>query len=360
MENKPRHFAVILGARPNFVKAAPFFLEAKHHPEFKFTLIHTGQHFDDNMSRIFFEEMQIPKPDIHLHIQGDFHTEKIGKMFSGLKAVVRQNNFEGVIVFGDINSTLAGALAAVKNNCKLIHIEAGLRSHDRRMPEEINRAIVDHLSDKLFTTEPAANINLEKEGIEPDKVHYVGNIMIESIETFWEKIQLCDILQKLNLQPKNYILVTIHRVENTDDPTALAKILNIINKINQKIPVVFPMHPGTKKQISNYKLDYLIDNLNIIEPLGYFEFMKLISKSRGVLTDSGGIQEETTHLGVPCCTLRDNTERPITLEQGSNKLFSIDIDDIDEIIKHLNRDDFKSRHIALWDKEVSERIFKFL
>lgn len=360
MKDKSRHFAVILGARPNFVKAAPFFLEAKKHPEFKFTLIHTGQHFDDNMSRIFFEEMQIPRPDIHLHIQGDFHTEKIGKMFSGLKAVVKQNGFEGVIVFGDINSTLAGALAAVKNNCRLIHIEAGLRSHDRRMPEEINRAIVDHLSDKLFTTEPAANTNLQKEGIESDKVHYVGNIMIESIETFWDKIMACDILDKLKLQPKNYILVTIHRVENTDDPQALAKILNIINKINQKIPVIFPLHPGTKKQISNYKLDYLIDNLNIIEPLGYFEFMKLMIESQGVVTDSGGIQEETSHLGIACCTLRDNTERPITLEQGSNKLFSIDIDDIDEMIKHLQRTDFKSRHIPLWDKEVSQRIFKLL
>lgn len=361
MVDKKRKFAVIMGARPNFVKAAPFFQEAKKHPEFEFKIIHTGQHFDQNMSKIFFEEMGIPRPDFSLDIQGQFHTEKIGKMFTALKDVLSGDDYEGVIVFGDVNSTLAGAIAAMKNNLKLIHIEAGLRSHDRRMPEEINRAIVDHLSDSLFTTEPSANQNLVREGIEEEKIYYVGNIMINSIELFKDQFDKSNILKTLNLGVKKYVVATVHRQENTDNPMLLKRILVLLNEINNEIPVVLPLHPGTKNKISDLKLNFLLDKIKIVEPLGYFEFMKLMMESQGIITDSGGIQEETSHLGIPCATLRDNTERPITLEIGSNKLFLLD-DYLEArgVINHLKRDDFKSGHIPLWDSQVAERIFKYL
>lgn len=360
MESKnKKRIAVILGARPNFVKAAPLLREARKHPEFDFTIIHTGQHFDFKMSAVFFEEMGIPKPNIMLDIKGEFHTEKIGKMFNKLKRVFRENNFDAVIVFGDVNSTLAGALAAIKNNCKLIHIESGLRSHDRRMPEELNRVAVDHLSDILFTTEPSANKNLENEGVESKDIFYVGNIMIESLEIFKDNINSSGVLEELGLNPKSYVLATIHRQENIDDQKALKKILSLLNDLNTKIRIVLPLHPGTKKLIAQYNFKDLIDRLMIVEPQGYFEFIKLIINSRGVITDSGGIQEETTHLGIPCATLRDNTERPITIELGSNKLFDIKSVNFEDILSHFNNKFFK-RSIPLWDDKVSVRIFGIL
>jgi len=313
------------------------------------------------MSRIFFEEMKIPKPDIHLDIKAKFHTEKIGKMLTSLKNVLSNKNFSGVIVFGDINSTLVGAIAAIKNGHKLIHIEAGLRSYDRRMPEEINRTIVDHLSDVLFITEPSARENLLKEGVSDDKIKYVGNIMINSMEIFKNKINKSDVLNKYALKSKEYFLATIHRQENTDNPIILKKILVLLNEINKIYPIILPLHPGTKHKINDYKFSFLLDNIQIIEPLGYFQFMKLLASSKGVITDSGGIQEETSHLGVPCATIRDNTERPITLEIGSNKLFPLNnYLASKDILKHLLKNNFKSKHIPLWDSKVASRIFKNL
>ncbi len=360
VSSKQKYIVVILGARPNFIKATPFFREAKKHPEFRFTLIHTGQHFDPNMSQVFFEELDLPKPDIYLDVKGQYHTEKIGKMFDSLKRVFSGYEFDACVVFGDVNSTLAGAIATTKNHCKLIHIEAGLRSHDRRMPEEINRCVVDHLSDLLFTTETAANENLRREGIREEKIKLVGNIMIDSLDTFWEKIQNSNILEVLHRKPKSYAVVTVHRQENIDHPGDLKKILTLLSGVNQDVPLVFPLHPGTKKMIEAFGFLNLLDGIQVIEPLGYFEFMKLVAQSLGVITDSGGIQDETSHLGVPCATLRDNTERPVTLALGSNKLFPIDTAEADEMKNHLQRSDFRSRHIPLWDGKVTERIFKEL
>lgn len=358
--NRPKRLAIIAGARPNFIKAAPLFKQAKKHPEFEFNLIHTGQHFDPNMSQVFFDQLELPKPDIYLDVKGQYHTEKIGKMFDSLKRVFNGYRFDACVVFGDVNSTLAGAIATIKNNYPLIHVEAGLRSHDRRMPEEITRAVVDHLSDLLFTTEEAANENLLKEGVDPEKVKYVGNIMIEGIESFWDKILVSRILEKLGLKPKTYVVATIHRQENTDDSHNLEDILKLLQKINSSIPVVFPLHYGTQKKIMELDYGSLLQNLKITEPLGYFDFLNLVINSSGVITDSGGIQEETTHLGIPCATFRDNTERPITIEIGSNKLFSIRNASPKEVLTHLGRTDFKSRHIPLWDDKVSERIFAAL
>jgi UDP-N-acetylglucosamine 2-epimerase (non-hydrolysing) len=349
--------SVILGARPNFVKAAAFFKEAKNHPNFKFVIIHTGQHFNKGMSEIFFDEMGIPKPDINLEPKEGLHTEKIGKIFSELRELFGKEKFDAVIVFGDVNSTLAGGIASAKNGTTLIHIESGLRSHDRRMPEEINRVIVDHLSDLLFTTEPSANDNLVKEGINKDKIKYVGNILTENIDIFWEKINSSDILSKVNVERKKYILATFHRQENIDSVEKIKCIIDILNEINKNIVVVLPLHPGTKKKLIEYGLGDSLNNLKIIEPLGYFEFLKLINESHGVITDSGGIQEETSYLGIPCATIRDNTERPITIEKGSNKLFSIDLNEVSEILKHLHTTNFKPKNIPLWDKDVTKRIF---
>lgn len=362
MQKKNKQYAVIIGARPNFVKAAPFFKEAKLHPEYSFTLIHTGQHFDDFMSKIFFDEMSIPRPNIQLDIHSGFHTEKIGKMFSALRNIFEERRFDGVIVFGDINSTLAGAIAAAKKT-KLIHIESGLRSHDRRMPEEINRVIVDHLSDLLFTTEPAAHKNLIQEGIAEDKIKYVGNIMIESLEVYHDLIDRSEILSELHLASRQYVVATVHRAENTDNSEILENILKLLAEFAKKNTVLFPLHPGTRKKIVDYGLESLLEGMRVIEPLGYFEFIKLVSESRGIITDSGGIQEETSHLGIPCATLRDNTERPITIELGSNKLFPIDSiskNTMKEMEDHFKRTDFNKHHVPLWDDGVSKRIFKCL
>jgi UDP-N-acetylglucosamine 2-epimerase (non-hydrolysing) len=355
-----KHLAVILGTRPNFIKAAPFFKRALEYPEFKFSIIHTGQHYDENMSEIFLREMGVPKPNIFLSNNAKLPTEKIGRMFNDLKKIFGKNKYDGAIVFGDVNSTLAGALAAKFHNCKLIHIESGLRSHDRRMPEETNRVIVDHLSDLLLTTEPAAKENLIKEGIERKNIKYVGNIMIENIEIFSEEINHSKILKELKLPPKSYIVATIHRQENIGYPETFKKLLEIINIVNKKIKIVFPLHPGTKNKLTEWGFMKFIDKLLIIEPKGYFDFMKLVMESQGVITDSGGIQEETSYLGIPCATLRDNTERPITVLVGSNKLFPANSQSPDEIIKHLLKTNFKSKHIPLWDEKVSKRILKAL
>lgn len=360
MFNKSKHFAVVLGTRPNFIKAAPFFKEARKHPEYNFTIIHTGQHFDYNMSKIFFEEMFIPNPDVFLDSLGELHSEKIGRMFSALTAFFSNSKFDGVIVFGDVKSTLAGALAAAKNGLRVIHIESGLRSNDRRMPEEINRTIVDHLSDLLFITEPSAYQNLIREGIAETKIKYVGNLMIESIEIFLDKIMESNILEILKLKSKAYIVVTIHRQENVDNKQIFEKILLLLKELNKTARVILPLHPGTKKEIVKNNLGELLDEINVIAPLGYFEFMKLVIESKGIVTDSGGIQEEASHLGIPCCTLRDNTERVITIELGSNKLFPIELSSVSAIEAHLNRNDFKSKHMPLWDNKVSQRIFNFL
>jgi UDP-N-acetylglucosamine 2-epimerase (non-hydrolysing) len=359
MKNK-RSYAVIVGARPNFIKVAPFLKRAEDYPHLDFTLVHTGQHFDENMSKVFFEQMGIRHPDIQLDIKGEYHTEKIGKMFSALKKVVADPKYDGVVVFGDINSTLAGAIAAAATGKQIIHIEAGLRSHDRRMPEEINRAVTDHLSHVLFATEQTGLDNLLLEGIEAERVHLVGNIMIESIEIFKDKFNESNVLKTLSLQRGGYVVATLHRVENTDEKNILKRLLQTLEEVAKHYTVVFPLHPGTKQKIELYGLGSHLDNIVLTEPLGYLDFMKLVIDSKGVISDSGGIQEETSHLGIPCCTLRDNTERPITITHGTNKLVPINDIDPSIIIAHLAREDFKPEAIPLWDKNVSTRILDLL
>lgn len=355
-----KSYLVVVGARPNFIKVAPLLRKASLFPNLTFTLLHTGQHFDENMSKVFFDDLKIPKPDIQFDIQGEFHTEKIGKMFHALKTVIKQNTFDAVIVVGDVNSTLAGAVATGTRGVKLIHIEAGLRSHDRRMPEEINRVVTDHVSSKLFTTEPSAAENLLREGIPADRIHYVGNLMIESLEASKDAFMRSTIVEKLGHSEKKYVVATIHRQENTDDPTLLRRILTVLKEVGESFPVVLPLHPGTKNKIHQFGLDDALGGMQVIEPLGYIDFMKLVMSSKGVVTDSGGIQEETSHLGVPCATLRDNTERPITLTLGSNKLFPLHEVTSAQVVEHLARTDFVGGRIPLWDEQVSDRILRIL
>ncbi len=359
MSIKERYFAVVVGARPNFIKAAPLFLRQKQYPHICLTLIHTGQHYDHNMSRIFFEEMGIPRPDFHLDVADGSPSLRMGQMISALKKVFEQTPYDGVIVFGDIDSTLAAAVAARAAGKKVLHVESGLRSHDRRIPEERNRTLVDHLSNALFTTEPIARENLMKEGIRAGLIYDVGNIMIESLELFNPLIDQSNILEEIGLGKQPHIVATIHRAENTDDRNVLRKILEVLDVLAQSRTVVLPLHPGTRLKIEQYGFMPLLSNIRIVEPLGYFEFLKLVVESAGVVTDSGGIQEETTHLKIACATLRDNTERPITLEKGTNRLFPLATLKADEIIGHIEKT-VAPELIPLWDSEVSNRIFKVL
>ncbi len=357
---KKTSFLVVLGARPNFVKAAPFFKRALAYPQFELTLVHTGQHFDENMSKVFFDQMGIPAPHIQLDIKGTFHTEKIGKMFTALKQVIAEGDYDAIVVFGDINSALAGAIAGATHGKHIIHVESGLRSHDRRMPEEINRAIIDHIAHALFVTEESGKENLILEGIPESKIHVVGNIMIESIEMFREHFHKSSVHAELGLHDTPYVVTTIHRQENTDDPRMLEHILSILKDVSETHRLVVPLHPGTRSKIEQYGFGDALSRFHVIEPLGYIDFMKLVLDSSGVITDSGGIQEETTHLGIPCCTLRDNTERPVTLDLGSNKLFPLGSVDTHQIRAHLDRNDFTPSCVPLWDNQVSERIFSTL
>lgn len=357
-----RAYAVIVGTRPNFVKAAAFFAGARAYPEISCTLIHTGQHFDDAMSKVFFEDMDIPQPDIHLSLAEGTSSVQLGSMINVLtrEFVSHSSSYDGVIVFGDVNSSLAGALAASCAGIPLTHIEAGLRSHDRRMPEETNRIIIDHLSESLMISEESARGNLEREGI-TTAIHSVGSLMIESLERFKETAKNHSIRDTLNLHGE-YIVATIHRSENLADKILLEKILRTLARIAEHRTVVFPIHPGTRARIHELNLDSYLSTIITVDPLGYLAFTDLVLNSVGCVTDSGGIQEETSHLGIPCCTLRDNTERPVTIERGSNKLFSpLHLDEaFADIEAHLARTNFVPAAIPLWDREVSKRIIEQL
>lgn len=352
----PIRLAIVVGARPNLVKAAPLLRSATQDPAFECTVVHTGQHFDKNMSEIFFQEMDIPEPDIIFEHSSGSVSERVGRTYRNMIDYFSNHTFDAVVVFGDVNSTLAGSLGALCNKTKLIHIEAGLRSHDRRMPEEVNRVIVDHIADLLFTTEASANENLRLEGIPDQKVCYVGNLMIESLLIYQRFFQDSEVLKKLALEPRSYVVVTVHRPENVEDSSALEKIFSVLGKLSHYTKVVLPLHPWTKQKISQYNLEHLLAPLTVIEPQGYFEFIKLVSDSRGVVTDSGGIQEETTHLRVPCATIRENTERPVTVELGSNQLFYLqDPEILEKILAHL-ASSTEYKNIPLWDEQVSQRI----
>ena len=361
---------LIAGARPNFMKIAPIMGAIDRHNAqspvtIHHTLVHTGQHYDYEMSQVFFKELAIPEPDFHLGIGSGTHAEQTGKAMIAIEKVLLEHHPNVVVVVGDVNSTLAGALAAAKLQMPVAHVEAGLRSFDRTMPEETNRLLTDAISDYLFTPSADADDNLRREGIPESKIFLVGNVMVDSLMQSRSKAQESPILSRLELEARDYALLTLHRPGNVDDEQDLRRIVEALAEIARRIPVVFPAHPRTLKKMKEFRL---LERLPIeghrfllIEPLGYLDFINLEINARFVLTDSGGIQEETTVLNVPCLTLRDGTERPITVAEGTNILVGSDKKRIlDEAHRILDGHPKQGRCPDLWDGKAAERIVAIL
>lgn len=363
-ERKMRILSIV-GTRPNFIKLAALVNEFKKHSNIENTLVHTGQHYDKEMSKLFFDELGLPKPDINLGVRSGTYGEQIGDIIIKLEKVKLKKGLgkekpDLVIVVGDVNSTFAGALIAKQLGIKVAHVEAGLRSFDMSMPEEINRILTDRISDYLFTTEESGNRNLLNEGIGKKKIHFVGNVMIDTLLHHRKKADKSNILEKLNLKKKRYGVLTLHRPSNVDTKEGFENIISILEAIQDKIKVVFPMHPRTKKTAQLFNLEDRLNkirNLVVTEPLGYLDFLHLNSNSKFVLTDSGGIQEEATALSIPCITLRTSTERPVTVEQGTNLLVSIDKDKVIEKLHEIINDKIQlnNRMPDLWDGNAAKR-----
>jgi len=354
----------VVGTRPNFIKLGALVNEIKKH-DVEHLLVHTGQHYDEEMSKLFFDDLELPKPDINLGVGSGSYGEQIGNIIIKLEKILIKEKPDLVVVVGDVNSTFAGALIAKQLGIKVAHVEAGLRSFDLTMPEEINRMLTDKISDFLFTTEESGNVNLLNEGVGKNKIFFVGNVMIDTLLKHKEKANKSDILGKLNVEKNDYCVLTLHRPSNVDKKEDFENVLSVLDTIQKKIKIVFPVHPRTKKNIELFNLDGTIkkmENLIITEPLGYLDFLCLIANSKFVLTDSGGIQEETTVLNVPCITLRENTERPVTVEQGTNLIVSVAKNKIIEkslgIINNKAKTDGKIPE--LWDGKAAERIAEVL
>ncbi len=360
---KPKIMNVV-GARPNFMKIAPLMEEMKKHSQIETLLLHTGQHYDEALSKLFFDDLGLPEPDIYLRIGSANHGAQTGKIMIEFETVVEKEKPDVIVVVGDVNSTIACGLVAVKQGVKLAHVEAGLRSFDRTMPEEINRLLTDQISDFLFITEKSGEENLLKEGIDKNKIHFVGNVMIDSLLSHLEKARDSKILSDLNLKSGEYVTLTLHRPSNVDSKEQFLQILNALSEIQKEIPIVFPIHPRSKNRLKQFGFDPKLKEmpgLLITEPLGYLDFLKLLAESKFALTDSGGIQEETTVLGVPCLTLRDNTERPVTVTQGTNLVIGNRAGSIIEKSKKiLNGESKKGRSPDLWDGKAAERIVQVL
>ena len=350
--------AIVVGARPNFMKAAPLIREFLGRGRIEPLLVHTGQHYDENMSKIFFVDLELPEPDIYLGVGSGSHAQQTGKVMEAFEGVVEKESPDLIIVVGDVNSTLACSLVGAKMLVPVAHVEAGLRSFDLTMPEEINRMVTDILSRYCFTTSPEAEKNLEREGVSGDRIHFVGNIMIDSLLFYLEKAGSSNILDELGLKPKEYILVTLHRPSNVDDPGIFRGIYEALGELSGIMPVVFPVHPRTRKMIDGHR-EYAgrFPGLELIDPIGYLDFVKAMEKARLVITDSGGIQEETTVLGVPCLTARENTERPITIELGTNRLVGTDGGRILSEAKAVLEGETPEHRIPpLWDGKTAGRI----
>lgn len=349
---------VCVGARPNLMKASSLFRAAALFPNLRLELLHTGQHYSTEMDKVFFDQLQIPNPDYQLNVGSSSHAVQTADVMKKFEPILLNKSIDMVVVIGDINSTVACALVAQKMGVSVAHVEAGLRSFDMKMPEEINRRVVDHISDYLFTTEASGNENLVREGIEPQKIFFVGNTMIDTLIHHLDQIRSLRALEMLRLKPDSYSVLTLHRPSNVDDVQGLKSLLGLIVKnIPDGQKVVFPAHPRTKKMLEGISTD-LLQRFMLIEPQPYFSFMSLVYHSSFVLTDSGGIQEETTYLKKPCFTLRANTERPVTTQIGSNFLIDKNLNLISEKLKTFNGD--KSQIPELWDGKAGFRILEHI
>jgi len=354
----------IVGARPNFIKIAALFKAYEAHKDIEPVLVHTGQHYDKQMSALFFQQLEIPEPDMNLEVGSASHAVQTAEIMKRFEPVVLKQKPDAVLVVGDVNSTIACGLVAVKQGIKLVHVEAGLRSFDRSMPEEINRMLTDAISDLLFCSEQSGVDNLRREGIQEDKVFLVGNVMIDVLLRNKEKAKDSKILDELGLSVNAYAVLTLHRPTNVDNPKVLRGILDAIDVIQGRMPVIFPIHPRTRKNLLSTSLDARIENMagvRLTDPLSYLDFVKLMSSARVMLTDSGGIQEETTILKVPCLTLRENTERPVTVEIGSNQVVGVDTKRILAAFKKtIGGQNTEPRIPPLWDGHAADRIVKTL
>jgi UDP-N-acetylglucosamine 2-epimerase (non-hydrolysing) len=352
----------VVGARPNLMKIAPLMAEYSRYKSIKATLVHTGQHYDEIMSKLFFSELGIPEPDVNLEVGSGSHAAQTAEIMKRFEPVLINYKPDVVVVVGDVNSTIACGLVAVKLGIKLVHVEAGLRSGDRSMPEEINRVLTDSISDLLFCTEQSGVKNLHREGISPKKIHLVGHVMIDTLLRNKEKAKKSNILNLLNLNGDDFAVLTLHRPSNVDDPVVFARILEAIKIIQNDIPVIFPVHPRTRKNLESGSLGEHANQLpgfRLTEPLGYLDFLKLMSNAKVVLTDSGGIQEETTILQIPCLTLRENTERPVTTEIGTNQIVGTNPTTIIQAYKRAVNGALRRPAIPpLWDGHAAERIVK--
>lgn len=353
---------LIVAARPNYMKIAPLYHALKTESWIEPVLIHTGQHYDYNMSEAFFNDLGLPQPDVFLNVGSGTHAEQTSKVMLGYEKVCMAALPDLVVVVGDVNSTMAVAITAKKLHLRVAHLEAGLRSYDRQMPEEINRIVTDALSDLLWTPSPDGDENLLHEGVPAEKIVRVGNIMMDSYEMMRPKIEQSNILQELGLEASSYGVVTMHRPSNVDEKDKLAAITSVLAEICCELPLVFPLHPRTKKQLETFGLYdefAAAPGLSLVEPLGYLPFMRLVSSAKLVVTDSGGIQEETTYLNIPCLTLRDNTERPITVTEGTNKL--VDASNLlENFHKAMSGDWPNGVKPDLWDGQTALRIRDYL
>jgi UDP-N-acetylglucosamine 2-epimerase (non-hydrolysing) len=357
-------FVHVVGARPNFMKIAPIMSVLGRHTSVEQLLVHTGQHYDQAMSQVFFDELAIPRPDVDLGIGSDRHGAQTGRMMIELERVFTDLRPDCVVVVGDVNSTMAAALVAAKLGTPCAHVEAGLRSFDRSMPEEINRIVTDRVADLLLTPSPDADENLLAEGVPGTAIHCVGNVMIDTLFTHLEQAKQSTALDDLRLASGAYMLGTLHRPSNVDDPAVLGSLLGALEWIQEKLPVVIPLHPRTRKRLEEFSLlerATSMPNLNLTEPLGYLDFLALMSNSKFVLTDSGGLQEETTVLGIPCLTLRPNTERPVTVSVGTNTIVGSDRQLIVDTVTEILGGRAKVGTVPdLWDGQASERAAKVL
>lgn len=349
----------VVGARPNFMKVAPVIKALEDKNGINQVLVHTGQHYDINMSDIFFSQLGIPEPDINLEVGSASHAVQTAQIMIGIEAVLLEKKPDLVLVYGDVNSTIAAVLVCAKSHIPVGHVEAGLRSFDRSMPEEINRIVTDQIADLLFTPSADGDENLLHEGIAPGKIHLVGNVMIDTlVELLPRAKELWPALQKeYNLTPDRFGLITLHRPSNVDDPAMLSCIVQTLHEIARHIPLVFPIHPRTLRCMQDSGLQQDSPGIRIVEPLGYLDFLAAQANASFVITDSGGIQEETTYLGIPCLTVRENTERPVTVNLGTNTLIGRDMERLRNCVMDILDGHGKSGVVPqFWDGKASERI----
>ncbi len=364
-----KKFAIVAGARPNFMKIAPILRLLDQQPDITTTLIHTGQHYDKSLSDVFFQELNIRQPDIALNVGSGTHAKQTADVMVAIEKVLMDagqagNAYDRLIVVGDVNSTMAAAIAATKLHVPVAHVEAGLRSFDRNMPEEINRLVTDSISDLLLCSEPAGVENLRREGHDMARVHLVGNVMIDTLRSQVELAKGRDTLTRLGVQPNHYGVVTLHRPSNVDNPNTLKSLLQLMVDVSQRMPLIFPIHPRTRARIDEFGLAGLARDatqLKLLEPQGYLDFLCLTSQAKVIVTDSGGLQEESTALNVPCLTMRNTTERPITCDEGTGTLIGNSVDQLRNYLEQVLVGTYKiGKCPALWDGNAAMRIVNLL